>query len=186
MTSESALQVTPEKLHALEAGKVQSASWLLGSIAVLRLYKVAACCAARDPAEQHGLHSLPLHDMHKSCQIRCWNDNAICTAVLLVWQCCLSACACAHAWCNFIRRRLCCCASVSISVYSLQCMQGSSVRYHQVGRSSSSMCNCCCGARMHCSHLRCRLHSKCRGHVERQSAPQCGRQICACQACRHA
>ena len=50
MTSESALQVTPVKPHALEAGKVQSASTLLGSIIVFKVYRAAACCAAREPA----------------------------------------------------------------------------------------------------------------------------------------
>ena len=50
MTSELALQVTPVKPHALEAGKVQSASTLLGSIIVFKVYRAAACCAARDPA----------------------------------------------------------------------------------------------------------------------------------------
>ncbi len=52
MTSESALQVTPVKPHALEAGKVQSASTLLGSIIVFKVYRAAACCAARDPAAE--------------------------------------------------------------------------------------------------------------------------------------
>ncbi len=52
MTSELALQVTPVKPHALEAGKVQSASTLLGSIIVFKVYRAAACCAARDPAPE--------------------------------------------------------------------------------------------------------------------------------------
>lgn len=103
VTSESALQVTPEKLHALEAGKVQSASWLLGSIAVFRLYRAAACWAARDPAGKHVLHSLLLCDEHRRGQIYCWSDNVMCMAVLLLWQRYQCACACG---CNFTRQGL--------------------------------------------------------------------------------
>lgn len=52
MTSELALQVTPVKPHALEAGKVQSASTLLGSIIVFKVYRAAACCAAKESAAE--------------------------------------------------------------------------------------------------------------------------------------